>query len=782
MSETPAALPQHQASSPGTALESLNQPQADAVAHVDGPLIVFAGAGSGKTRVITYRIANLVAVHGVPPWAVLAVTFTNKAAGEMRERLERLLGHETARQLWMGTFHSVCVRLLRRHHDEAGLGRNFVIYDASDQKALMTRVLKGLKIDERRFPPNAMLGQIQKQKQEGRGPEDFIPGNYFDEVVKRCFDAYQSELSQANACDFADLLLRVLRLAEDPESEAGEQLRRRWRHVLVDEFQDVNRVQYRLVRAFANAHHNICVVGDDDQSIYTWRGADIRNIRGFTEDYPDARMVKLEQNYRSTNNVVSAALGVIRLARSRQPKELWTSNDAGDPVRVVLAANERDEAALVVQGVRNRIAANVPPNEIAVFYRVHAQSRVLEEALRKANLPYQIVGGMKFFDRAEVKDLLAYLRVIVNPQSNVDVLRIINKPPRKIGTKTIEKLGLTAGEENCGLFDAIVPLCGSDRLGTAAKRNLRRFDEMMQRFSRAATTASPRDLAETVLRDSGYEDWLRRQDNAEADARLDNLHEVIGAIGDYESERAEEGEDASLEDYLARVSLVSDIDTMAEVPRVPMMTVHAAKGLEFDTVFITGMEEKMFPLRGQEPGEEEQLEEERRLAYVAITRARRQLTISHTNMRLIYGQTRYNDPSRFLRDLPPGNVELHTTEALDAFRSSAARGFNAPNSYGMPTRRQAQPSWGTGQSAQQATPPRDAGERYVEMDPDLDFDDFEDFDGDAQFALRVGCRVRHKRFGLGVVRAIGTGPDPVLTVAFSDWDVRRIKASFLAPC
>lgn len=749
-------------------LDTLNEPQAAAVAHVDGPLIVFAGAGSGKTRVITYRIANLVAVHNVPPWAVLAVTFTNKAAGEMRERLTGLLGTDVARGLWMGTFHSVCVRLLRRYHEEAGLGRNFVIYDSSDQKAVIKRVLKSLELDERRFAPMHVLGRIHKEKQEGRGPDDFDVSNYFDEVAQRCYFAYQAALEQANACDFEDLLLRVLHLAEDPTTEAGAHLRQRFRHVLVDEFQDVNLVQYRLVRAFA-AERNICVVGDDDQSIYTWRGADIRNIRGFTRDYPDAKMVKLEQNYRSTSNVVGAALGVIRHARQRQAKELWTGNDAGDPVRIVFTANERDEALFVVNGVRDLIAKGTKREEIVVFYRVHAQSRLLEEAMRSANVPYQIVGGMKFFERAEVKDLLAYLRVAINPQSNVDLLRIINTPPRKIGAKSITQLGEIATEQGCCLYDAIVPLCASDRIGPAAKRSLRAFDEMMSGFSRAATTAPPHELAQEVLLESGYAAWLKKQDNAEADARMENLEEVLGAIQEYEDVQAEADEEASLADYLTQISLLSDADTMEEVPRVSMMTVHAAKGLEFDAVFITGMEERLFPLRGQEPGEEEQLEEERRLTYVAITRARKLLTISHANTRLIYGQTRYNTPSRFLGDIPRELTELLSTENVNAHRRELSRSTGS-SGFGSPRTRP-------------VAPPRNEEERYVDTeDPDLDFDDFDDVDfGDEAAELRVGGRVRHKRFGIGVVRAIGQGPDPVITVAFGEFDLRRIKLSFLAP-
>jgi DNA helicase-2/ATP-dependent DNA helicase PcrA len=765
-------------------LEPLNEPQAAAVAHTDGPLIVFAGAGSGKTRVITYRIANLVARHRVPPYALLAVTFTNKAAGEMRSRLERMLGADLTRELWVGTFHAMCVRLLRRHHDEAGLKQSFVIYDSADQKAVMNRVIKELGIDDRRYPPQKVLARIHREKQEARGPEDMEVGNYFDEGVRRCFEAYERHMKESNAVDFEDLLLAVLRLAENPKSDAGESMRRKFQHVLVDEFQDVNHVQYRLVRALTAQHRNICVVGDDDQSIYRWRGADVRNIRGFTRDYPGAKMVKLEQNYRSSQCIVRAALGVIRPSLERQPKQLWTTNPEGDRVCVVHTANERDEAAFVVGGVKKLIAAGEDPSEIAVFYRVHAQSRVLEEVMRNENVPYQIIGGHKFFERAEVKDLIAYLRICANPSSDVDLLRIINTPPRKIGSKTVERLIATADEQRVCAFDAIVPLCGSDRVGTAAKRSLRAFDEMMTSFASAAATASPFELAEQILQESGYAVWLGRQDNAEADARLDNLHELLGSIREYEDERAAAAEAATLDDYLARVSLVSDVDQLEEVPRVPMMTVHAAKGLEFDTVLVTGLEERMFPLRGNEPGEEQELEEERRLAYVALTRARKRLFLSHTNTRMIYGKTRYNQPSRFLANLPGDTIQQLDTEALRDLRTGYSASWGSRSSASSSS-----PSGANGGAWRRPEPARPAGERYVEPEPhagephaggdDGWSEPVDDFGEGAQ--VRVGAKVRHSKFGVGAVHSVDSGVDPTVTVKFTGWGLKRIKLRFLTP-
>ncbi|MBM4374311.1 MAG: UvrD-helicase domain-containing protein [Deltaproteobacteria bacterium] len=769
-------------------LATLNAPQAEAVAHVDGPIIVFAGAGSGKTRVITYRIANLVLCHRVPPFAILAVTFTNKAAGEMRARLDALLGPDLTRELWIGTFHAVCVRLLRRYHARAGLGERFVIYDEADQKALMKRVLRDLKLDEKRFPPQQVLSRIHAEKQEGRGPDDMSTSSYVDEITHRCFVEYQRRLASANAVDFEDLLLHALRVAESASPE-GEHLRERFRHVLVDEFQDTNVVQYRLVRALSRNRRNICVVGDDDQSIYRWRGADIRNIRGFTSDYPDARLIKLEQNYRSTANVVTAALGVIKPSRERQPKELWTANEHGEPIAVVHCANERDEAGYVVEAVREALARGASARELAVFFRVHAQSRVLEEAMRAEGIPYQIVGGTRFFDRAEVKDLVSYLRLIANPRSDVDLLRIVNVPARKLGPKTIERLAAVADADGASAFDAIPVLCRAPDTPRAARQALLAFHEMITAFVRAAETAPPRTLAEAVLKESGYGEWLRTQDSAEADARLDNLHELIGAIGDYEEEARDAGETPTLSEYLARITLQAAADTITELPRVPMMTVHAAKGLEFEEVWITGLEEQLFPLRGQTYEEADELEEERRLAYVAVTRARKRLTMTHANTRTLYGRLRYCEPSRFLHDLPPATQRRLATRTF----GEIARGFTLQGTRsdgGLPGRRgfedddvgfEGARRFGAavGRQSQAPAPRRDAGERYIERDDDVDRHD--DAVGEEAPVVRKGAHVRHPKFGIGQVLAVGGGPDPTVTVRFPGAGPKQIKASFLTP-
>ena len=774
---------------PGPALleEELNDPQAQAVGHVDGPLLIFAGAGSGKTRVIVYRIANLIAVHRVPPYRILAVTFTNKAAAEMKHRLTRLIGADIVRDLWVGTFHSVCVRLLRTHHQAAGLERGFVIYDDADQRAVVARALKELNLDEKRYPPRQVLSRIHAYKQEGRGPEDIASEGYFDDAVIRLYQAYQRYLKSSNAVDFDDLLLAVLRLVEDPESMAGEDLRARFRYVLVDEFQDVNQVQYRLVRGLCKRHDNLCVVGDDDQSIYRWRGADVRIVRGFRRDFPTAAVVKLEQNYRSVGNVVQAALGVIRPARDREPKDLWTGNAPGDPVTVVAADSEHDEAAWVAARVKELVADGISPRDIAVFYRVHAQSRVLEEVLRSEKIPYQIIGGMRFFERAEIKDLLSYLRVVSNPRSDVDLHRIINVPTRKIGAGTVDKLIQTADKLETSLYDAIEPLVQSGDVPAQTRKSLIGFRELIEGLRKTAEAAAPSRVAEAVLERSGYGKMLAVEENAESDARLQNLQELLQSIMDYEVEANAAGEAATLSGYLERVSLTSDADTLEDVPKVAMMTIHAAKGLEFHAVFLTGMEEDLFPFRSLDPTRGEDVEEERRLAYVAITRARQRLWITHTARRAIFGQTRYNTPSRFLKDLPQASVRGVMTSAsqLLARRPEPSSGgfgvFPRPSARGERGAEPPRLAWKHPQDGAMrgarggapTPPPVAPGERYIEREASAEMGE--------GFMLRRGAKVKHERFGVGTVVSVDPGADPIATVSFSGWGSKRVKVSFLRP-
>jgi DNA helicase-2/ATP-dependent DNA helicase PcrA len=656
-------------------LPDLNDAQRSAVLHGDGPLLVFAGAGSGKTRVITYRIARLLS-EGVPPYRILAVTFTNKAAAELRHRLEKLAG-DAARELWMGTFHSLSARLLRRYGAELGLSQRFSIYDDSDQKALLTRVIKDNGFDERSLIPKACLGRIHAKKREGILPEQLAPTFEFDDALLKIYTEYEKALRAADAVDFDDLILLMVKLLETQPSpgsmggQAGEELRKRYDYVLVDEFQDTNNIQYRWVRALAARTRNLCVVGDDDQSIYAWRGADIRNIRDFSRDFPDATVVKLEQNYRSSANIVRCAQCVIEVAAERAEKKLWTAEPAGEKVILTAMRDERDEADQVVRTLRERLRAGVPARELAVFYRINAQSRVLEESLRRENLPYQIVGGMRFFERAEVKNLLSYLRFLDNPKSDADLVRIFNLPARGLGNKTLDRLLANASAGGSSVFDAIETSLQDPELNAGAKKKLAAFHELMTELGRRRLELPPSELAREVLQKSGYEAALRAENNAEADARLENLAELIGSIKEYEAECERNQRQANLDEYLERVALVSDQDAIQEGNAVLLMTVHSAKGLEFDTVLLTGMEEETFPYRGLESESNEELEEERRLAYVAITRARRRLYISYAATRMIFGNTKYLAPSRFLEQLP-SEIVAHRGASRFSLRMHAA--------------------------------------------------------------------------------------------------------------
>ena len=762
-------------------LEDLNPAQAEAVREVSGPMVVFAGAGSGKTRVITYRIATLLAVHRVPPYRVLAVTFTNKAAGEMKKRLTRLVGEDLARDLWVGTFHATCARILRRHFEAAGLARNFVVYDDDDGRAVMRRIYKELKIDDKRFPARATLGRIRKEKQEGNLPKDFIPGDPFERVVLEAFEAYERHLASANAVDFDDLLLRVLFLVEDAKSTVGADLRGRFRHVLVDEFQDVNRVQYRIVRALSSEYRNLCVVGDDDQSIYRWRGADVTIVRNFRRDYPDAQIVKLEQNYRSTGSVVTAALGVIKPAKDREPKELFTENDAGEPVTIVAASTERDEAAFVVERITALLSQGAPADEIAVFYRTHAQSRVLEELMRAERVPHQVIGGFRFFERAEVKDLLAYLRVITNPQSDVDLLRIVNVPARGIGDTTIERLTAVATERGSTLFDAIPALVASGRIKGPPKKSLADLHRLLSGLVKTAATGSPFEVALEVLEASGYREWLEREQTAESEARILNMGELLNAVKEHEDEMSAAGEIASLGTFLERVTLSAAADELKDQPKVALMTIHAAKGLEFEHVFLTGMEEDTFPLKSLDPEGRCDLEEERRLAYVAITRARTRLYISHVQMRTLYGNVRYASPSRFIADLPKEVLQQEvTTQMRTSLRRSIDTGYVGGMSERVVT---AAPrlAWSRDTEPRTAGPvvTRQAGERFVERE-----DEPARRSGFAGASLQSsglvsGSRVAHRSFGLGVVVEVDDSSDPTATVRFEGWGQKRVKVRFL---
>ncbi len=774
-------------------MSQLNEPQRKAVLHGAGPLLVFAGAGSGKTRVITYRIARLLAEEGVPPHRILAVTFTNKAAQEMKERLEGLAGEGIARDLWVGTFHSISARLLRRYGAEVGLSSRFTIYDDSDQKAIVNRVIKAAGLDERVYTPKLCLSRIQAQKREGIGPDQVELGPAFDDEMQGIYAEYQRALRAADAVDFDDLIALMVQILERPAGAsdapqgAGQELRSRFDHVLVDEFQDTNGIQYRWVRALSARTGNLCVVGDDDQSIYSWRGADVRNIRDFSRDFPGAEVVKLEQNYRSSGNIVRAACEVIAASADRQEKSLWTEEPPGDKVLLHAVRDERHEAETVVSALRERIRQGVEPGQLAVFYRVNAQSRVLEEALRMENLPYQIVGGMRFFERAEVKNLLSYLRFIGNPKSDADLVRIFNVPTRGLGNKTLDRLLTRASSDGSSVFEAIEASLELGEIAGAAKKRLQSFRDLVLQLRAEAGKCYPSELAQQILEKTGYQESLRTQNTAEADARLENLAELVGSIKEYEAERTRGDEAPGLDEYLERVALIADVDAVKEGAAVLLMTVHSAKGLEFDTVLLTGMEEETFPYRGLQSENNDELEEERRLAYVAITRARRRLHISYAASRTIFGQTKYLAPSRFLTQLPEEVVEHRGLTGWQARASSAER-----------IARQAQAAWGGGgygrygygrekprrrveeedfdqRATYEAAPPEppeeaEQGSRHI---------DYEAFDDTASRTpeLRRGMAVYHRRFGRGVVEACeGSGK---VVARFKGFGQKRVLSEYL---
>lgn len=780
----------------------LNAPQQLAVVHGKGPLLVFAGAGSGKTRVITYRIANLLAHHDVPPYRILAVTFTNKAAAEMKERLVRLGSEELVRDLWVGTFHSVCCRLLRRYHNEVRLERNFVIYDDSDQKALLARIIRNQDLDERVFQPKAILSKIHKQKQEGIRPDDVSLNGYEDRTWVELFAAYERALLAVNAVDFDDLILHMMRIAES-DSLAGREVRDKFDYLLVDEFQDTNSIQYRLVRALGY-RGNLCVVGDDDQSIYSWRGANVANIRGFQRDFPGAEVIKLEQNYRSSGNIVRAALGVIAPSKDREPKQLWTDAEPGAKVHVRGLNDERAEAGFVVENIQRDVKNGTSPEEIAVFYRINAQSRVLEEALRSAQIPYQVIGGMRFFERAEIKDVMSYLRVVENPRSDADLLRIVNTPARGIGNKTVERLLQLANLGGCSAFQALDHAQEDTTLGSGPRKKLAEFQKLLLDLRAEAKDLSPSALARTVIERTGYQKALEKEDTAESDARLENLQEFFGSLEEFELDAEAAGEEATLAAYLERVSLIADIDTREDIRAVSMMTVHAAKGLEFDSVYLTGMEEKMFPYRGLDGESPEELEEERRLAYVAVTRAKKRLTITHAGMRTLFGHTNYMQPSRFLANIP--------SEVAEKFGASAygTAGQASPSSYGYG-------SYGRGGSPGRPRPGYGAGggyggggyggassssasgyrkpKTYDDFDQSpppepeersegrrVDFDAFDDTASDQASDVqdwKKGTRIAHERFGNGTVVTILPGDIPKVVAVFSGWGEKKVLASAL---
>jgi DNA helicase-2/ATP-dependent DNA helicase PcrA len=630
-------------------LADLNPPQRQAVEHPGGPLLILAGAGSGKTRVLAYRIAHLIRVCGVRPGRILAVTFTNKAANEMRERVDRLVGGAVGRAIWIGTFHHICSRLLRRHGERVGLPRTFVVYDADDQRTLVREVLGALGLDERRFPPALLLGMIGKAKDEMLGPAEYAvrAENLYEEVAAKVYAAYQGALRERGTVDFDDLLLETLHLFE-AAPEVLREYQERFLHILVDEYQDTNRAQYRIVRALAARHRNLCVVGDDDQSIYRWRGADIRNILDFERDYPDATIVKLEQNYRSTKTILAAATEVIRHNPHRHEKRLWTANPQGEPVQVYEAYDGHDEARFVVDVILREAAAGRPYRDVVVLYRTNAQSRLFEEQCLRAGIPYQVVGGVRFYERKEVKDLLAYLRLALNPRDLASLRRVVNTPRRGIGEVSLARLEAYAAAHGVTVLEAMAAPDALAELPRPVVRAVGEFLGIVERIRDRAGRVRVSDLIEQTIVETGYQAMLEAEGTDEAYSRLENLRELVTVAREFEQVTGEETLDA----FLQHLALITDVDTWQEqADRVTLMTLHSAKGLEFPIVFLVGMEEGIFP-HARSIEEEGGLEEERRLCYVGMTRARERLYLTYSRQRTLFGTPQPAIPSRFLDEIP----------------------------------------------------------------------------------------------------------------------------------
>lgn len=726
-------------------IKNLNPPQKEAVLHGEGPLLILAGAGSGKTRVITNRIAHLIRERGVRPWNILAVTFTNKAANEMAERVRRQLsGGEVP---LIATFHAACGRILRREIQLLGYQPTFAIYDDRDSERLLKDVLAELDLDDKKFPPKAIGAKIDDYKNRGLFPEDIDPvatGDIFSSKVVQIYAAYQERLKKCNALDFGDMLIQTVRLLRDfPEVRRQYQERFQW--ILVDEYQDTNPVQYYLIRLLAGERRNLCVVGDDDQSIYSWRGADIRNILEFEKDFPGVKVVRLEQNYRSTATILKAAGQVVSRNFGRKGKALWTDNPEGEPIQYLRVESDREEARYVCREISRLRVNSVPLEEMAVFYRTNAQSRLVEEALVSEALPYHIVGGVRFYARLEVKDILAYLRVLDNPADEVSLKRIINVPARGIGTATVDRIAGLAAQQGISFFSAMQKAGEGGLLSSGPRSKVAVFAALMERFREMSSTLSLPQLAQFMIEESGYLARLRESRDEDDAERLENLEQLLAAMEEF----TEKNSEAGLSEFLEQVSLVSDLEQGEQgKPSVTLMTLHAAKGLEFRAVFMIGMEERLFPhVRALD--DLDGMEEERRLCYVGMTRARERLYLLNARRRYLFGQEQTNQPSRFLKDIP--------TELLDdggevkSFRKSVS-----PASTAYPAHNLAAVS--------------QALSNEVEIIPDPP----EEQDG-----VFVGMKVRHGKFGPGTIRKIeGDGEGQKVIVWFNSVGPKKLMLRF----
>lgn len=645
-------------------LTGLNEVQLKAVETVEGPLLILAGAGSGKTRVITYRIAHMIENLDVSPYEILAITFTNKAAREMKERVHELIGPK-AERMWISTFHSLCVRILRRDIDKLGYNTSFNIYDTQDQTTLMKECIRQVGIDEKNLKPSAAISKISSAKDRLIGPEEFeqeYEGDFQMSRIAKIYRLYQQKLKSNNALDFDDLIFKTVELLQKEQS-VREFYQRKFRYIMVDEYQDTSHGQYRLVNILSRHYKNLAVVGDDDQSIYGWRGADINNILSFEKDYPKAMIAKLEQNYRSTSIILESANSVIRNNGQRRAKKLWTERQSGEKIQLYKASDEKQEASYIAAEIYKRQKEQQRPlKDFAVLYRMNAQSRVIEEALIRAQIPYRIYGSLKFYDRKEIKDVMAYLKLIQNPLDDIALKRIINVPKRAIGNKSVEALEERALRTGNSLYGAMLEVDELD-LSTRAKESIRKFADMMNRFIELKDSLSLAELLREVLDRSGYLRALEEEDSIEAQSRIENIEELKSVILEFvEKENEDEEQGKSLQDFLSSVSLMSDLDRMDEEENyVTLMTLHSAKGLEFPVVFLVGLEEGIFPMMRSSSTQSE-MEEERRLCYVGITRAKEVLYMSHAMERTLYGNTNASRPSRFIREIDERFFETKAKE------------------------------------------------------------------------------------------------------------------------
>ncbi|WP_282938875.1 DNA helicase PcrA [Paenibacillus sp. RC67] len=760
-------------------IQTLNPEQRKAVETVDGPLLIMAGAGSGKTRVLTHRIAYLIATRKAAPWSILAITFTNKAAREMQERVGKLVG-PGGQDIWVSTFHSMCVRILRKDISRIGYSSSFTILDSGDQLSVVKNCMKELNIDAKKFEPKAVQAAISTAKNELKSPEmlENLIGDYFDGIVAKVYKLYQKKLKMNNSLDFDDLIMTTIRLFQEVP-EVLDFYQNKFQYIHVDEYQDTNRAQYMLCLMLADKHKRICVVGDSDQSIYRWRGADISNILNFEKDYPKATTILLEQNYRSTSNILNAANKVIANNAGRKAKNLWTSKGEGNKIRLYQADSEHEEGYFITNEINKNVKSGKRFDEHAILYRTNAQSRVIEEILIKSDIPYQIVGGIKFYDRKEIKDILAYLRLISNPDDDVSFMRIVNVPKRGIGDTTVDRLMEAAGRRGISMFALLEGIDGLE-IGAKAKNALTDFREMIDNLYRMVEYLSVTELTEKMLELTEYRLELQREKTIESTARLENIDEFLSVTMEFEKRN----DDKSLVSFLTDLALIADIDSMNNAAEdaadannsVVLMTMHSAKGLEFPVVFIIGMEEGVFP-HSRASNDNEELEEERRLAYVGITRAEQELFLTCAKMRTLFGRTNMNAPSRFLKEIPEELLEMAVPGGTIGGRSGGSWG-------GREGRYGSGGSFGSAGTASSSAPPsKAAGFRPTVGGAAPAARTAANVAGNAAKPVldyKMGDKVAHGKWGTGVVVAIkGAGDDTELQIAFpAPVGIKRLLAKF----